>query len=115
MAGNPVFYVDDEEFRLGGCLEEVFWRLRDGGWREEEVKDLMMMDGCDQSQIKPKNGTRPLIDGDDAAWHTRVLSVVLLRGGWSREDVVYSLDIDDIDGDESLYLELQSPNSCCID
>ncbi|PPD80877.1 hypothetical protein GOBAR_DD22202 [Gossypium barbadense] len=163
MAGNPVFYVDDEEVRilsfdvnrffqeveflrrggvfkpfmrkrrngvdnkvpawaataarriLGGCLEEVFWRLRDGGWREEEVKDLMMMDGCDQSQIKPKNGTRPLIDGDDAAWHTRVLSVVLLRGGWSREDVVYSLDIDDIDGDESLYLELQSPNSCCID
>ncbi|KAL1060498.1 hypothetical protein V6Z11_1Z093900 [Gossypium hirsutum] len=85
-----------EEFRLGGCLEEVFWRLRDGGWREEEVKDMMMMDGCDQTQIKPKIGTRPLIDGDDAAWHTR-------------EDVLYSLDLDDIDGDEGLYLELHRP------
>lgn len=106
---------EEEEFRLGGCLEEVFWRLRDGGWREEEVKDMMMMDGCDQTQIKPKIGTRPLIDGDDAAWHTRVLSVVLLRAGWSREDVLYSLDLDDIDGDEGLYLELQSPSSCCID
>ncbi|KAJ7944582.1 ATP-dependent 6-phosphofructokinase [Quillaja saponaria] len=25
------------------CLEDVFWRLRDGGWREEEVKEMMMM------------------------------------------------------------------------
>ncbi|PQQ09512.1 uncharacterized protein Pyn_36193 [Prunus yedoensis var. nudiflora] len=30
---------------LGGCLEEVFWRLREGGWGEEEVREMMMMDG----------------------------------------------------------------------
>ncbi|KAE8709590.1 agamous-like MADS-box protein AGL61-like isoform X1 [Hibiscus syriacus] len=78
-----------DDFGLGGCLEEVFWRLRDGGWREEEVREMMMMDGCDHSENKEKNATSSL----------RVLSVVLLRAGWCSEDVVYSLDLDD-DGED---------------
>ncbi|GMI67992.1 hypothetical protein HRI_000468500 [Hibiscus trionum] len=101
----------EDDFGLGGCLEEVFWRLRDGGWREEEVREMMMMDGCDRSQNKDKNGTRLFVDREDATWHVRVLSVVLLRAGWTREDVVYSLDLD---GEEQPFLELQSPNSYCI-
>ncbi|KAK8716572.1 hypothetical protein V6N13_043878 [Hibiscus sabdariffa] len=101
-----------DDFGLGGCLEEVFWRLRDGGWSEEEVGEMMMMDGCDRNLNKDKNGTRLFVDREDAAWHVRVLSVVLLRAGWTREDVVYSLDLDD--DEVKPFLELQSPNSYCI-
>ncbi|XVF15361.1 hypothetical protein REPUB_Repub09cG0145600 [Reevesia pubescens] len=86
---------------LGGCLEEVFWRLREGGWRDEEVREMMMMDGYDHNQNKEKYGTQLVMDGEDAAWHVMVLSVVLLRAGWTREDVVYSLDLHDfIDKDK---------------
>ncbi|XVF17453.1 hypothetical protein REPUB_Repub10bG0123300 [Reevesia pubescens] len=81
---------------LGGCLEEVYWRLREGGWREEEVREMMMMDGYDHNENKGKSGTELVMDGEDVAWHVRVLSVVLLRAGWTREDVVYSLDLHDV-------------------
>ncbi|MBA0590637.1 uncharacterized protein LOC105804087 [Gossypium raimondii] len=95
------------ESRLGACMEEEFWRLREGGWNEEEVREMMMMiDGSDHNENKEMSGTQLVMDGEDAAWHVRVLSVVLLRAGWSREDVVYSLDlhdvIDDNDDDESM-------------
>ncbi|OMP01732.1 hypothetical protein COLO4_11650 [Corchorus olitorius] len=139
VAGNPVFYVDGEEFwtdvaekgrrvvergvtqgwwskygtdqaeeeedrttssGLGECLDEAFWKLREGGWKEEEVRE-MMMDGCDQNkkdEDKETSGTELVMNGSDAAWHVRVLSVVLLRAGWTREDVVYSLDLHDVVG-----------------
>ncbi|PPD80055.1 hypothetical protein GOBAR_DD23019 [Gossypium barbadense] len=99
------------ESRLGACMEEVFWRLREGGWKEEEVREMMMMiDGSDHNENKEMSGTQLVMDGEDAAWHVRVLSVVLLRAGWSREDVVYALDlhdvIDDNDDDETLVKDL---------
>ncbi|XP_047940123.1 uncharacterized protein LOC125187550 [Salvia hispanica] len=56
---------------LGGCLEEVCWRLRDGGWKEEDVREMMMIDGCDGS-----------VDGSMS------MSERMLRAGWSTEDVV---------------------------
>ncbi|KAK8652880.1 hypothetical protein V6N13_126903 [Hibiscus sabdariffa] len=109
--GDPV----EDDFGLGECLEEAFWRLRDGGWREEEVREMMMMDGCDHSENKEKNATSSLVDIEDATRHVRALSFVLLRAGWSREDVVYSLDLDDAidddDGGDKSFLELQSQNS----
>ncbi|EOX91805.1 Uncharacterized protein TCM_000880 [Theobroma cacao] len=119
----------EEDLGLRGCLEEVFWKLREGGWREEEVREMMMIDGCDQNENKEKSGTRLVMDGGDAAWHVRVLSVVLLRAGWASEDVVYALDLhdvidkDDDDGDEELAnlveetpcLELQRPSSWCME
>ncbi|KAF5749702.1 hypothetical protein HS088_TW03G00027 [Tripterygium wilfordii] len=81
---------------LGPCLEEVFWRLRDGGWGEEDVREMMMiMDGSDE-------GKRGVVEGVSVELDVRILAIVLLRGGWSMEDVVYSLDLDD---DEY-------PNSC---
>ncbi|XP_057784377.1 uncharacterized protein LOC131001801 [Salvia miltiorrhiza] len=55
---------------LGGCLEEVCWRLRDGGWKEEDVREMMSGDACDG---------RPL----DVSMSER-----MLRAGWSTEDVV---------------------------
>ncbi|XVF59186.1 hypothetical protein PTKIN_Ptkin07bG0255100 [Pterospermum kingtungense] len=117
---------------LGGCLEDAFWRLREGGWGEEEVREMMMMmmDGYDNHK-ENKSGIHFVMDGQDAACHVRELSVVLLRAGWTREDVVYSLDDDvvDIDYDEGdeeqatlryveeepYCLELQRPSSCYID
>ncbi|XP_041019971.1 uncharacterized protein LOC121261595 [Juglans microcarpa x Juglans regia] len=102
---------------LGGCLEEVSWRLRDGGWKEDEVMEMMMMmDGGDERKsvgmVRSKEGM---------ASHMRMLSTVLLRAGWSKEDVVYSLDLQDDDHEKNDLLEgktltefqaLQHPNSC---
>ncbi|KAE8675640.1 Detected protein of unknown function [Hibiscus syriacus] len=93
--------VEERNSRLGACLEEGFWRLRKGGWTEEEVRDMMMM--IDDDLDLNDRGTRFVMDNEDAEWHVRVLSIVLLRAGWTREDVVYSLNlqnvIDDDDGE----------------
>ncbi|KAL4332193.1 hypothetical protein GQ457_07G005360 [Hibiscus cannabinus] len=86
--------VEERASRLGACLEEGFWRLREGGWTEEDVRDMLMMDGCDHNE----SGTQLVMDLEEVAWHVRVLSVVLLRAGWSSEDVVYSLDLHDVIG-----------------
>ncbi|KAL3721903.1 hypothetical protein ACJRO7_034276 [Eucalyptus globulus] len=76
---------------LGACLEEAFWRLRDGGWREEEVREMMGMDGCDGT-VKV-GGDVARSDGG-VARHVTAWSLELLRAGWSREDVVESLGIN---------------------
>ncbi|KAJ0098211.1 hypothetical protein Patl1_28442 [Pistacia atlantica] len=84
---------------LDCCLEGVFWKLRDGGWREEEVREMMMMNGCDEKE-GVKSGVQ--LGGsnyrESVVWQMRVLSLVLLRAGWKREEVVYSLNLED-DGD----------------
>ncbi|KAK3411889.1 hypothetical protein EUGRSUZ_I00637 [Eucalyptus grandis] len=76
---------------LGACLDEAFWRLRDGGWREEEVREMMGMGGCD-GMVKV-GGDVARSDGGIAR-HVTAWSLELLRGGWSREDVVQSLGIN---------------------
>ncbi|KAK6128567.1 hypothetical protein DH2020_037711 [Rehmannia glutinosa] len=76
---------------LGLCLEEVCWRLRDGGWREEDVREMMMMDGCDEVSSSDQE---PL-DRECVEWRVRVMSARLLRAGWSTEDVVESLGCPD--------------------
>ncbi|KAM7516401.1 hypothetical protein LguiA_005984 [Lonicera macranthoides] len=73
---------------FGGCLEELYWRLRDGGWKEEDVREMMMMDGGDRP---PDRGKRGEGSREGVVWHVRVLSTRLLRAGWSMEDVVDSL------------------------
>ncbi|KAB2617637.1 hypothetical protein D8674_013506 [Pyrus ussuriensis x Pyrus communis] len=80
-------------YKLAECLEEVFWRLREGGWEEEEVREMMMMDGYGG---KMRSGPYAMGDGNDEAgvgWHVKVLSMVLLRGGWTKEDVIDSLGL----------------------
>ncbi|XP_039158334.1 uncharacterized protein LOC120288426 [Eucalyptus grandis] len=76
---------------LGACLDEAFWRLRDGGWREEEVREMMGMGGCD-GMVKV-GGDVARSDGS-VARHVTAWSLELLRAGWSREDVVESLGIN---------------------
>ncbi|GAB4848850.1 hypothetical protein Ancab_003644 [Ancistrocladus abbreviatus] len=94
---------------LGGCLEDVMWRLRDGGWREEEVREMMIMDGdcCSGNQKRGGGGDGCLSDREGVLRHVRTLSRELLKGGWSIDDVVYSLG--DEDGEiESGILEGES-------
>lgn len=81
---------------LGGCLERVFWRLRDGGWKEEEVREMMMMmDDRDETELEDRDldfhDKNMVIDREFVMWHLRLLSRKLLRAGWSSEDVVDSL------------------------
>lgn len=37
---------------LGGCLDDVMLRLRDGGWGEEDVREMMMIDGGDDVVVR---------------------------------------------------------------
>ncbi|KAI4327293.1 hypothetical protein L6164_019772 [Bauhinia variegata] len=103
--------------RLGGCLEQVFWRLRDGGWREDEIREMMMIksrdtvEGNEQEEGEGEGEARSVTltschghshthwgkEKEAMVWHVRVLSLILLRAGWSREDVAYSLGMT---GDE---------------
>nr|GMC66254.1 ATP-dependent 6-phosphofructokinase [Ipomoea batatas] len=72
---------------LEGWVGEVVRRLRDGGWKEEDVREMMMMDGCDQFGERRNGGAD--IEG------LKLLSKILLRAGWSTEDVVDSLGSSD--------------------
>lgn len=98
---------------LGGCLEEVFWTLREGGWAEEEVREMMMIDGVG-GDYRDGGGPEVLWDREGVVWHVRLMSLVLLRAGWTREDVVYSLGlpVPDEAADEVELLELRRPIRC---
>ncbi|XP_052203795.1 uncharacterized protein LOC127809133 [Diospyros lotus] len=73
---------------LGGCLEEARWTLREGGWREEEVREMTMMDGGDGEK-----GPHVRWNREGVVRHLQVVSEKLLRAGWSTEDVVDSLGL----------------------
>ncbi|KAJ4963297.1 hypothetical protein NE237_023236 [Protea cynaroides] len=72
-----------EVLKLNGFLEDLSRRLKEGGWREEEVNEMMItknsMDGQD------------VTDAASAMMHVRFLSLTLLRAGWTADDVAYSL------------------------
>ncbi|XP_044491679.1 uncharacterized protein LOC123215582 [Mangifera indica] len=112
------WWNDGGGLRLDCCLEAAFWKLRDGGWREEEVREMMLMDGCDEDDQKAeeKIGAQLIWSNfkDRIAWQMRVLSLVLLRAGWSREEVEYSLSLEDFDHYDSSKIDgnfLQGINS----
>lgn len=94
---------------LGVCMEDLFWRLRDGGWREEEVREMMMMDGQD-ANVKQSVVSR---ENKGVAWHVQVHSMIMLRAGWSTEDVVESLgsQIPHTTPDGDSWLDFQIPLS----
>jgi hypothetical protein len=74
------WWWDDRKREFGGCMDGVLRRLREGGWKEEEIREMMMNED-DQEKKKREE-------------HVSVLALTLLRAGWSREDVVYSLGVD---------------------
>lgn len=78
---------------FGGRLEDVLWILRNGGWGEEDVREMMMMEDARNNGI---NGTAASIfDRECIMRHVEMLSKRLLRAGWSSEDVMESLFSDD--------------------
>lgn len=103
---------------LGRFMEDVRLRLIDGGWKEEDVDEMMMMmmmmemNGGDEKSTSSSSSSSSVSswssssdDGcggvnkvtearnerEGVGWHVRVMSERLLRGGWSRGDVVESL------------------------
>ncbi|RDX57756.1 hypothetical protein CR513_62979, partial [Mucuna pruriens] len=88
---------------VGGCLERVVWRLREGGWSDEEIREMMTVEENQTHKLSK------LKDKETVTWHVRMLSLVLLRAGWSREDVVYSLGVIGDEGKSWLEFHQEQP------
>ncbi|KAK4276229.1 hypothetical protein QN277_019198 [Acacia crassicarpa] len=88
---------------LGDCLEGAFCRLREAGWREKEIQE-MMKGGDDEVE---RGG--PLQDPEAVARHVRLLSRKLLRAGWSTDDVAYSLGLEADRSDYESRIKIQNP------
>ncbi|KAL3640367.1 hypothetical protein CASFOL_015335 [Castilleja foliolosa] len=69
---------------LGGCMDEACRILRGGGWREEDVREMVMMDGCDGFDREDRSASEEPLDSE-LVW---LMSDKLLCAGWSREDIV---------------------------
>ncbi|KAL5099115.1 hypothetical protein RYX36_003442 [Vicia faba] len=82
------WWWDDRRDKLERCMSGVLRKLREGGWKEEEILE-MMNEGDEEKEKRVQ--------------HVSVLGLQLLCAGWSREDVVYSLGVD---------FE-RSPRHCC--
>ncbi|XP_020591062.1 uncharacterized protein LOC110031951 [Phalaenopsis equestris] len=69
-------------------MEELGRRLREGGWSEEDVREMIGAggsDGCDEVR-----GDRKVVsDQEGVMWHLQRLAEVLHRAGWSEEEVIY--------------------------
>ncbi|KAI3679141.1 hypothetical protein L2E82_51611 [Cichorium intybus] len=114
---------------LGRCLEDVRLKLRNGGWKEEDVDEMMMlmeMNGGDDKSSSSSPSPSSLSswssssdDGGDGVskamelrddreavgWHVRALSRRLLRAGWSSGDVMESLGCLTIEDDRTADIE----------
>ncbi|KAL5705940.1 hypothetical protein ACHQM5_024164 [Ranunculus cassubicifolius] len=90
---------------LGDYFEEISWKLKDGGWTEEEVREMTE----DQDARKRAVCLR---DKESVAWHVKFLSLNMLHAGWSKEDVAYSFGFEDgLIPDVNSKLEVQDSNS----
>ncbi|KAL5988340.1 hypothetical protein ACLOJK_036104 [Asimina triloba] len=74
---------------LERSFEEMGCRLREGGWKEEEVREMMEEETGKESRVSLK-------DKESVVWHVRLLSLGLRKAGWSAEDVVDSLGFQDL-------------------
>lgn len=115
---------------LGGCLEEVYGKLKEGGWKEDDVREMMMMDGCDEKSSWSSSSSSPVDQDesrssnstcmkDEVELHVRVLSGTLLRAGWSSEDVMELLGFQDDHEGDSNWLDFNkkqhfSVNNTCL-
>lgn len=91
--GGWRWWWSDGEGELGGCLDEAVRRLREGGWKEEEIQEMMTVTTEEEEEGKREKEKRGLKDKEAMTWQVRVLALKLLRAGWSREDVVYSMGV----------------------
>ncbi|KAK6796737.1 hypothetical protein RDI58_004438 [Solanum bulbocastanum] len=89
---------------LEGYLEDVFLRLTEAGWKEEDVREMMMMD--DSGDRRRCSDAGVFANKKEVESHVSLLSKRLLRAGWSTEDVV-----DTLGSSEEIFMEEDS----CID
>lgn len=73
---------------LQKLLNELECMLREGGWAEGEVREMLTA----AEDARPADRAA-LLDRHSVARHVRLLAESLLRAGWSREDVVYSMGV----------------------
>lgn len=66
-------------------------KLKDGGWNEDEVKEMMLIDGFDRRVGEERSVSNYK---ESVVKHVRKMSIELLNGGWSVDDVAYSLSDD---------------------
>ncbi|XP_006346881.1 uncharacterized protein [Solanum tuberosum] len=90
---------------LEGYLEDVFLRLTEAGWKEEDVREMMMMDDSgdgDSGDRRRCSDAVVFVNKKEVESHESLL----LRAGWSTEDVV-----DTLGSFEEIFMEEDS----CID
>ncbi|CAO2830304.1 unnamed protein product [Amaranthus hypochondriacus] len=85
---------------LNGCFEEVIMKLKDGGWTEDEVNEMMLIDGFDWRVGEERSVSNYK---ESVVKHVRKMSIELLNGGWSVDDVVYSLSDDSGEIESGLF------------
>ncbi|WOL17695.1 hypothetical protein Cni_G26488 [Canna indica] len=103
------------EERVELRLEEAGRRLRKGGWSDEDVGEMVAvgMDGVDEEWLGASAGEYPskvLRNQGSVLRQLQLLSLSLIRGGWSAEEVVESMgwaraaseSEDGSDGDEAV-------------
>lgn len=74
---------------LAGYLGDIGSRLRNGGWKEDEISDMINPPAsCFQKGSDSQNLVESL------AFHVDLLSVSLRKAGWSAKEVFESLDFD---------------------
>nr|XP_043635120.1 uncharacterized protein LOC122606223 [Erigeron canadensis] len=103
----------DGEIELGRCLEDVRLKLRNGGWDEDDVGEMMMeMDGGDQDMVMMTS----FPDDGGFRWRVRELSMRLLSGGWSKVDVVELLGcLTEIEKVEDRTVEIENGGDWLFD
>ncbi|KAK9749693.1 hypothetical protein RND81_02G144100 [Saponaria officinalis] len=99
---RPTWWTGGE---LGDCLESVARRLRDGGWGEDDVREMMMMD--EDGDDGGGGGGGHMRDREGVERHVRRMWKELVRSGWSVDDVVYSLG-EQIKGDVDNWVDIYS-------
>ncbi|KAK8948383.1 hypothetical protein KSP39_PZI004974 [Platanthera zijinensis] len=87
-AGN-----DGESSGMDELMREMGWKLRGGGWGEAEVREMLVLRASDRC-AEPTDGDRTVVkDRDGLMCHLQGLAQVLLRAGWSAEDVAYAMGV----------------------
>ncbi|XP_004512207.1 uncharacterized protein [Cicer arietinum] len=99
------WWWDERKGELGECMDDVLRKLREGGWKEEEIRDMMMMMKVNQYEQDKRVFKDKKEIVEHVHVHVRDLSLMLLRGGWSREDVLYSLGVQVQEQNSFLDLE----------
>ncbi|CAL9072816.1 uncharacterized protein LOC103981588 [Musa acuminata AAA Group] len=93
------------EVRVDEMLKQAGQRLREGGWRDEEVGEMVLW-GSDGYGIGASAAADPaavLRDQEGVLRKLQLLSLALLRSGWGADDVVESMGWASVEGSEGDY------------